>query len=178
MVNRRFWAFVLSLVVLPRLSAATVSFLVVETGLPSGSVQPESSARWEGGVMGVFFDAGHIVFNSPVMRLDQKPSWGSGTIPPELRGEFNDAKTGGADYFVLVLLEYSGGQAAAPEPKAGGSPQDKPRTIQMRLFNTTSGALLYEMSSAGNVSFSSPKEELLDIKNSAQKLIPQLNRKR
>jgi hypothetical protein len=163
-MKRWLCALVFCAAVLSVLPAATVSFVVVETGLPEGSVQPESSARWEGGVMGVFFDAGHIVFNAPVMRLERKLPAGTNTIPSELRGEFDEAKAGGADYFVVVLLEYPGG----PET---------PKNIQLRLFNAATGTLLYETSCAGNAGVS-PRDELLDVKTNAMKLIPRLTGKR
>jgi hypothetical protein len=162
-MKRWLCAFILGMAVLAVLPAATVSFVVVETGLPEGSVQPESSARWEGGVMGVFFDAGHIVFNAPVTRLERKLPAGTNTVPPELRGEFDEAKAGGADYFVMVLLEYPGGT-------------ETPKSIQLRLFNAATGTLLYETSCAGNAG-ASPQDELLDVKTNALKLIPRLNRK-
>jgi hypothetical protein len=155
--------FVLALTILGTLSAATVSFLVVETDLPPGSARPESSTRWEGGVMGVFFDAGHIVFNAPVMRLDRKPAEGADKVPPELKSEFDEAKAGGADYFVVVLLEYSKGI-------------ERPGNIQMKLFNAANGALLYEASWAGTPGIS-PREELLNIQNSAKELLARLKRK-
>jgi hypothetical protein len=95
-------------------SASTVSFLVVETGLNDGIATPQSSSRiWEEGLMAFFFDAGHIVTNNPILRMDEQ-------VPAEIRGtiveyDFREAITGGAEYFVLGFLEYEiqGSRAAA-----------------------------------------------------------------
>jgi len=95
-------------------SASTVSFMVVETGLNDGIASPQSSSRiWEEGLMALFFDAGHIVTNNPVLRMDTQ-------VPAEIRGtileyDFNEAVTGGAEYIVLGFLEYEvQGIRAAP----------------------------------------------------------------
>ena len=86
-------------------SASMVSFLVVETGLNDGILGSQSSSRiWEEGLMAIFFDAGHIVTNNPILRMD-KP------VPAEIRGtvveyDFDEAVMGGADYIILGFLEY------------------------------------------------------------------------
>jgi len=86
-------------------TASTVSFLVVETGLSEGISNPQNSSRlWEEGLMASFFDAGHIVTNNPILRMEIQ-------VSTEIRGtvleyDFNEAVLGGAEYFVLGLLEY------------------------------------------------------------------------
>jgi hypothetical protein len=110
-------------------SAATISFLVVETGLAEGTAA-ESSSIWESGLMDVFFDAGHIVSNAPVLRLSGEPDK---PLPDEARGSFDEALEGGADFFVLALLEFQG-------------PRDnpKPRRVSLRLFTTRPCRFIYE----------------------------------
>jgi len=97
--------FVMFLLITFSVSASTVSFLVVETGLNDGISGPQSSSRlWEEGLMGIFFDAGHIVTNNPILRMDTP-------VPAEIRGtiveyDYNEAVMGGAEYIVVGFLEY------------------------------------------------------------------------
>jgi hypothetical protein len=79
--------------------ASMVSFYVIETGLndESGARQSE---LWETAFMDVFFDAGYIVSNAPVLRLENRPSNILQVV------DFNEARTGGIDYMLIVLLDY------------------------------------------------------------------------
>jgi hypothetical protein len=85
------------------LSASMVSFVVVEVGLRQEAARSDYSSVWEDGMMGAFFDAGHIVSNSPVMRIEKISE---GLLPQEVQADYYDAFRGGADYFVVVFLEY------------------------------------------------------------------------
>jgi hypothetical protein len=118
----------MALSVLP-VSAATVSFLVVETGL-AGDTAVASSGDWESGLMDAFFDAGHIVSNAPMLRLSGEPEQ---LFPEEVQGPFDEALEGGADFFVLALLAFQG-------------PPDNPelRRISLRLFRTRPRQFIYE----------------------------------
>jgi hypothetical protein len=117
--------------VLP-LSASMVSFMVVEVGLRQEANRNEYSSVWEDGMMGVFFDAGHIVSNSPVMRLEKISE---GILPQEVEADYQDARRGGADYFVLVFLEYV--------PQGGLL---RPQGARIRIFASREsvGNLIYE----------------------------------
>jgi len=113
-------------------SASTVSFLVVETGLNDGMPSPQSSSRlWEEGLMALFFDAGHIVTNNPILRMDRQ-------IPTEIRGtiieyDFNEAVIGGAEYIVFGFLEYElQGNRAAPV------------RMNIKIYTTVPEELVYE----------------------------------
>ena len=106
MVFKRFLVTVLLFMLLAfSASASTISFLVVETGLNDGISGPQTSSRlWEEGLMAFFFDAGHIVTNNPILRMNSK-------VPAEIRGtvvehDFDEAVMGGAEYVVLGFLEY------------------------------------------------------------------------
>ena len=112
------------------LSAHMVSFLVIETGLLPDTEVDEYSTLWEDGLMRGFFDTGHIVTNSPVLRLEKTPL---GEIPAEAQADFAEASEGGADYFVLALLDYF--------TQDGKS---KPRQITVRVFATASRKMIYE----------------------------------
>ena len=159
-MRRWCWFLGYAVLVLSPLSAATVSVLVVESGLPGGAKSPESSFLWETGIMDVFFDAGHIVCNAPIVRMDETPKE---KLPPEVRSELYDARDGGADYFVIALLEYRNGL-------------EKPAAVYLRVFSVTDGALLYESTNGWNATRKGAREELNEVKQTARKLVPELNR--
>jgi hypothetical protein len=153
-------------------SAVTLSFLVVESGfsgdptaLPAGSF--ESSSLWENSLLDIFFEAGHIVSNSPILRLpamSAKDFPGKESpakeFPPELRLELNDAIEGGADYFILALLTFPPGAAT----------QDiRPERVSLRVYATRPYRFVYE----GNGAFP-PNEEGERIKGLIRGLIPHL----
>jgi hypothetical protein len=154
------WSLVLfltALFVFPA-SAATISFLIVETGITEDKAV-ESSGLWESGLMDVFFDAGHIVSNAPILRLSQGPEK---VFPDEARGSFDEALEGGADFFVLALLEF---QDPADNPK--------PRRISLRLFRTNPYQFMYEERLNGG-SQAVPGEEFAAAKNAARAIVPHL----
>jgi hypothetical protein len=151
--------------VLGTLPAATISFLVIEAGLSEGTERPQSSLLWESGMMDVFFDAGHIVSNAPIMRIPERTAE---KLPDPARSEFDEARNGGADYFIMVLLEYPGQGSAGT---AG-----KPEKVYMRIFSVSNETLVYEAACAGGVRLDS-NEEFLEVKKNAVKLIPQLRRR-
>ncbi|MDR3161803.1 MAG: hypothetical protein LBU28_09350 [Spirochaetaceae bacterium] len=116
------------------LSAANISFLVIETGVREEDRANESSTIWENGLMDVFFDAGHIVTNAPIMRLHENPSE---EFPGEAQRELDEAFLGGAEFFVLALLDYQGIVPAANSVL-------NPRSVSLRLFSTKPYKILYE----------------------------------
>ena len=120
--------------VLP-LPASMVSFMVIETGLPMEARRTEYSSLWEDGLMSVFFDAGHIVSNSLVMRLEKTPET---EFPQEAQADYLEASGGGAEFFVLVFLEYT--------PQGGVM---RPQNTLVKIFTTgvssgTPRTLIYE----------------------------------
>jgi hypothetical protein len=123
-------AVLLLLLVFPAF-ASTVSFLVVETGL--GERTTQYGSLWEGGLMDVFFDAGHIVTNYPIARMEKRPAEDlSGPI--EL--DFNEARVGGADYFILGFLEFKDSSV--------------PNAMIIKIYSTNTEKLIFERSfSAG-----------------------------
>ena len=117
------------------LSASMVSFLVIEAGLPHNANAGEYAYLWEGGLMGAFFDAGHVVSNSPVMRLENPPAsvLQRGDLPREAQVDFTEAQEGGADFFILAVLEFNSRDGEV-----------RPREVTVRIFNTTTRAIIYE----------------------------------
>ena len=122
-------AVLLILLALP-VSASTVSFLMVETGLSSEFSGTQHTSLWEGGLMEAFFNAGHIVTNSPILRMERRPSRDlSGSIKDDL----DDAALSGVDYFVLGFLDYQiKGENALPVG------------IVLKIYATGSRNLVYE----------------------------------
>ena len=140
-----------------RVEAANVSFLVIETGLPLEAEINHHSELWESGLLDVFFEAGHIVTNAPVLRLETKPSQ---EFPDEAEHDLEEAIEGGAEYFVIALLDYKDTQT--------------PQTISLKLFGINPHRKIFEQEYAGRV-FSSTKEEYDNLKIVVRELVPQLN---
>jgi hypothetical protein len=53
--------------------AYMVSFFIIESGLPLEGIKNQHSQLWENAFFDVFFDAGYIVSNTPMMRIASKP---------------------------------------------------------------------------------------------------------
>ena len=160
--SRRLLGLVLCGLCAMRIGAATVSFLVIETGLPKEAGNSVHSGLWESGLLDVFFEAGHIVSNAPVLRLAQKPA---GVFPEDARPDLAEAVEGGADFFILALLDYS-----VPANEL----IQKPRHVSLRLFQTRPHKLLYEQqyNDTGPNSLDTVYENL---KRAARGLLPHLN---
>jgi hypothetical protein len=74
--------------------------------------------------LGVFFETGHIVSNTPIRRISEKPPM---NLPDEARISLGEALEGGAEFFILAVLDYQ-------TPLRGVPP--KPRSVSLRLFKT------------------------------------------
>ena len=111
-------------------SASVVSFLLVETGLGNGNMETQYTSLWEGGLMNAFFDAGHIVNNSPIARMERIPARDfTGTV----EADFKDAVSGGAEFFILGFIDY---QVQAGKPVPTG--------IILKIYKTKSQEVVYE----------------------------------
>jgi len=131
MVHKRLFglAAMLMLLAFP-VSAFMVSVLVVETGLSEEASSMPYAGIWEGGLMDAFFDAGHIVTNSPAARMEKKPSQVFAGI---LEEDYKDAVSGGAEYFILGFLEFQ---------NRGGTAT--PVRMELKLYKTDSRRLVFE----------------------------------
>jgi len=85
-------------------AASMVSFYVIETGLPENRLNNEHSIQWENAFMDVFFDAGHIVSNSPIIRFEEKPQ---GDIFHSADISIMEARNWGIDYIIVAQLDYT-----------------------------------------------------------------------
>ena len=150
------------LTVLPvlSLSAYTVSFIVVETGLTQED-PAEASRLWENGLLDVFFDAGHIVSNARIARIEADVK--EQTLPEDIQAEYDEAVEGGAQFFILVLLDYTGNRNSVP----------RPQDISIRLFRTNPYRLVLEQKYPGRRT-TPIREETEAAKNAARRLIPQV----
>jgi len=81
--------------------AATVSFYVIETGAKEDfDIKEPQSILWENAFMDVFFDAGYIISNAPIMYLEKRPSDVLQVV------DIEEAVACGIDYMLIVLLDY------------------------------------------------------------------------
>ncbi|MDR2923650.1 MAG: hypothetical protein LBU85_09965 [Treponema sp.] len=145
--------------VLPRLSGATVSCLVIETGLPQGGSGNQYSAMWENSLMDVFFDRGHIVSNARMIRLDEKPAE---NFPGEAEKDYEEARENGMEYFLIAIIEH---------PARGSNAG--PRTVRLRLFRTSSQELINEQVYVNNKP-GNEKEENESIKKTISLIAAQI----
>ena len=138
----------------PCLFGATVSCLVIETGLPPGSPKSQYSTMWENNLMDVLFETGHIVTNGRMLRFDQKLSEG---FPGEAERDFQEARQNGMDYFLIAIIEQNSGT----------------QTVSLRLFSTKSQQLIKEQVYANNGP-KSAREENESIKSAIGLIAAQL----
>lgn len=140
--KRIIFALAVCIIAASPLCAANVSFLMIETGRTGDNLSNQYIYMWENSLMDVFFDSGHIVTNSPILRLSQKPSDG---FPNEAERDYELAKDGGMDYFIVAIIDYAA------------------RRVTLRLFSTNSTLLIREqIYQAGT--FRNTKEEQENIK--------------
>jgi hypothetical protein len=160
LVKRPFLPLFLAFFVIQPLNAATVSFLVIETGLPSESGVNQYSGLWESGLLDVFFEFGHIVSNAPVMRLDYTPEE---TFPEEARKNLDEALEGGVEYFIIALLKY----------RQDSDGMLRPDNVSLRMFRVKNCEFVYEMKHR-DTKIKPIKEEFDSLKNVARGLISRL----
>ncbi|GHU41635.1 hypothetical protein FACS1894190_09980 [Spirochaetia bacterium] len=110
--------------------AASVSVLVVETGLNESSVNGLADI-WESGIMDVLFNAGHIVCNSTPLYI---PEIADEEIPSKLYLSLEEAEEGGVEYFLIAMLNYGNRNEVK---------NARPDQITLKLFNVTYKNILY-----------------------------------
>jgi len=139
------------------LQAAMVSFMVIETGLNEDDKKQEHTLQWENNLLDVFFEAGHIVCNSPVIRLDKKPS---GELPKEAKSEFLEAADVGIEYFIVAQLDYTAGSK-------------EPSEISLRMYKMIPSPYkkILEKKLEGKI-YRTASEETDELKKIARDLIP------
>jgi hypothetical protein len=141
------------------LSASMVSFLVIETGLQPESSAGEYSTLWEDGLMGVFFDSGHIVSNGAVLRLEKKPVK---DFPDEAQADLLEAGEGGVEYLIIALLEYKDFNG-----------KYKPEEVSLRVFSVSSKSMVYQQQFPAGTG-ADLREEYIRAQEAARTIIPHL----
>jgi len=135
--------------------ASMISFSVIETGLPPEAGRNQYSVRWENTLLDVFFDAGHIVSNAPIVRLDTKPS---GDIMQASAFDIEEAISGGVDFVIFAQLDFSSGAPA-------------PGEISFFIYRITGREKIFEKRIAGK-NYRSTVDEVDDLKIIAWELVP------
>jgi len=138
-------------------AAAMVSFYVVEAGLPE-NVEIRHAEVWEDAFLDVFFDAGHIVSNAPILRLNSKPQ---GDILKTVASNVVDSRDGGIEYLLIAMLDYT------PDLLSPGE-------ITFYIYRNIPREQLLERVIPGKT-YRSAKEELDDIKSIVRGLVPYIN---
>ena len=134
------------------LGAATVSVLVMESGPTRENQGGQYPILWENGLLEILFDSGHIVSNSHKLQIDEKPD---GDFPPEAEMDFNNAREGGMDYFLIALIDYS-------------TP-----LVLLRLFDIRSTKMVLEQKHAVTMSRNN-RDEIDKIKTAARVMAAQI----
>jgi hypothetical protein len=166
MGSKKIAALLLSALIGVPVPAATVSFLIVETGLPPEAGANEHSSLWESGLLDVFFDAGHIVSNAPILRLNGKFEK---ELPEKARTDIDEAAEGGMDYFIIAVLNYP--PPEIPETETAGK---KPEQVSLKLFTTSPCRLLFERL-CDKKQLMSMDDEFLWVKQEVKRLLSQIN---
>jgi len=138
-----------------KLNAAMVTLLVVETGLNPNEPKKSQSQNWENNLMDAFFNAGHIVSNSPIMRLEAAPKDDFKNV---IFSEADAAIEGGADYIILAHLKYASGE-------------NTPSEIALYLYSLYPIEKIYENNFTG-VYYGSRNDESNSIQSICRGLIP------
>ncbi|MCL2181212.1 MAG: hypothetical protein FWB83_09135 [Treponema sp.] len=138
--------------------ASMVSFFVVETGLSIDGAETRHSIIWENAFLDVFFDAGHIVSNAPVLRLESKPS---GEILDEINFDIHDARRARVDYLIIAQLDYA-------------SQDSYPAEILFYIFNINTSENIYERRIQGRT-YRTDREELDYLKTLARGFLTYVN---
>jgi hypothetical protein len=82
--------------------ASTVSFFVIETGVNPDGRNFNHSFLWENALLDVFFEAGYIVSNDDMLRMQRKPYDLLSVI------DLDSLMMVGVDYLIIAQLDYSG----------------------------------------------------------------------
>ncbi|MDR2941876.1 MAG: hypothetical protein LBV17_04715 [Treponema sp.] len=138
--------------------AYMVSVFIIESGLPMEGVKNDHSKQLENAFFDVFFDAGYIVSNTPMMRVPSKPKM---SMEKFVESEVDEAREGGADYFIAAQIDYSGDSLT-------------PSEISLVLFRTTPYMIIQERK-VKIKAYKSEKDEIDDLKNIVKGLIPRIN---
>ncbi|MCL2208709.1 MAG: hypothetical protein FWC19_05905 [Treponema sp.] len=146
-------ALLLGIILIFKVEASSISFFVVETGLPENMGVNKHSLLWEDSFMDVFFDSGYIVSNYPMIRFDAKQEGG---IQDIARFDVFEAMDAGVDLVLIAKLDYS-------------SPIEAPEAVSLYVFKVKQHEIIYERSFQGK-KYGSEKDAVSDIKKIIKEL--------
>jgi hypothetical protein len=146
-------------------SAETVSFMVIETGIQGETPTLNSSLLWEYALLDVFFNTGHIVSNAPILRVAGKPQQ---DLPEEAKASLDEALEGGAEYFVLAVLDYQ-------DSARTGTNHRQPRNVSLRVFKTMPYRFLYSRDYAAPDYSGTEKDEVSNAMDLARVIAAHLS---
>jgi len=138
--------------------ASMISFVIIETGLPQEGERNQHSMIMENALLDVFFDAGHIVSNAPMLRYETKPS--GDFLQSSAYSMEEDALNAGVDYIVLAHLDYSNSQT--------------PGEISFFIYRIRGRVKVLERQISGKT-YRSARDEIDDLKIIVRELVPYLN---
>jgi len=139
-------------------NAFMVSFFILETGLPQNDRNNPHSITWENSLMDVFFEAGHIVSNAPILRLDSKPQ---GDIFQSISFNLTQARNMGIDYVMIAQLNFD-------------NDSQIPTSVSFLIYRVNTREKLLDNKVQVN-SYRSSREESDDIKSIIRGLLPYFN---
>jgi len=115
--------------------------------------------------MSIFFEAGHIVTNNPILRIEKQTTPeipGSADVMAQIEDDVFDAASGGAEYIVFGFLDYQmyGNRAI-------------PSKINIRIYSTAPQELVYEQNFPAGSGRNSNEESQL-VQNAGRTIISQI----
>ncbi|MDR1212447.1 MAG: hypothetical protein LBK40_09490 [Spirochaetaceae bacterium] len=132
---------------------STLSVMVVETGVNEDTPRLDASSLWEGGLMDVCFDTGHIVTNAPILRLERNQIR---TYPDEGFLDIDGAIESGVEFYILAVLDY--------ELRPQDDPSTyRPRSIALRFVRLAPRRVLFEVQYTGD-----PRSSLAEASRQAK----------
>jgi len=155
---KRFAMLIVAFFIVFGVEASMISFLVIETGVPQEGRTLQHSLLWENTLLDVFFNAGHIVSNAPIQRLEAKPS--ADFLQSSALEMEREAIDGGVDYIVLAQLDYFSDSA--------------PAEISFLIYRVRGRVKVLERRITGK-SYRSTGDELDDMKIIIGELVPYFN---
>jgi len=135
--------------------ASMVLFYIVETGLPENGQISQQSVAWENAFMDVFFDAGYIVSNYPILRMETKPS---ADILQYISINFSEARNMGINFLIITQLDYNAGS-------------QYPAEITFSIYKTATNEKILERQLQGRT-YRTTREEFDDIRSIIRNLTP------
>ncbi|MCL2231189.1 MAG: hypothetical protein FWC01_08855 [Treponema sp.] len=138
--------------------ASMVAFYVVEAGVNENMEITRQGIIWENAFLDVFFEAGHIVSNAPLLRLNSMPQ---GDLLRSVAYDVIDDRSGGIDFVIIALLDYSANSSS-------------PRKVTFYVYNVVTREKVLEREVPGRT-YRNAREEFDDLKSMARGLVPYVN---